>query len=209
MNKLIKKFARYIPYIGKMKRDLEVYRNVEYPPGHYYSPVVSREEIKSQEEQLFTIHSNHVPDVDLNEKEQLALLGELVKLYPAIPFSAEKKEPYRYYYDNEFYSYSDGVFLHLILRYFKHQKIIEIGSGFSSAVMLDTNEYYFDNGIALTFIEPFPERLFSLLKAKEVAEFLDKPLATVKSTLSRMNRDGLVSNEDRAYSLVRGDSGFS
>jgi hypothetical protein len=54
-----------------------------------------------------------------------------------------------------------------MIRFLKPKRIIEIGSGFSSAVMLDTNELFFNNQINLTFIEPYPERLFSLISEKD------------------------------------------
>ena len=44
-----------------------------------------------------------------------------------------------------------------MIRHFKPKRIIEIGSGFSSANMLDTNELFFGNKIDITFIEPYPE----------------------------------------------------
>jgi hypothetical protein len=50
-----------------------------------------------------------------------------------------------------------------MIRRFQPKKIIEIGSGFSSAVMLDTNELFFENKIKLTFIEPYASRLLSLM----------------------------------------------
>jgi predicted O-methyltransferase YrrM len=53
--------------------------------------------------------------------------------------------------------------LYSIIRHCKPKRIIEIGSGFSSAVMLDTNELFFDNQIELTFIDPYPKRLHSLM----------------------------------------------
>ena len=51
-----------------------------------------------------------------------------------------------------------------MIRHLKPKRIIEIGSGFSSAVMLDTNELFFDGCIECTFIEPHPDRLLSVLK---------------------------------------------
>jgi hypothetical protein len=45
------------------------------------------------------------------------------------------------------------------------KRIVEIGSGYSSMAMLDTNEYFFNNSIDLTFIEPYPERFLSLTKS--------------------------------------------
>jgi hypothetical protein len=49
------------------------------------------------------------------------------------------------------------------MRHFKPKRIIEIGSGHSSAVMLDTNELFFNNQIDLTFIDPYAERLYGLM----------------------------------------------
>ncbi|SLM48330.1 protein of unknown function [Nitrospira japonica] len=37
-----------------------------------------------------------------------------------------------------------------LMRHYQPQRIIEIGSGFSSAVMLDTNEIWGGNRLALT-----------------------------------------------------------
>ena len=54
----------------------------------------------------------------------------------------------------------------------KPRRIVEVGSGFSSAVMLDTLERV-EGSAALTFIEPHPDRLYSLLSPQ------DRPTTTV------------------------------
>jgi hypothetical protein len=54
-----------------------------------------------------------------------------------------------------------------MLRRLKPKKVIEVGSGFSSSVTLDTNELFFNNSINCIFIEPYPERLKSLLKEND------------------------------------------
>jgi hypothetical protein len=51
-----------------------------------------------------------------------------------------------------------------MLRSITPKQVIEVGSGFSSALMLDTNEYFFERPIHFTFIEPYPDRLYGLLK---------------------------------------------
>jgi hypothetical protein len=51
-----------------------------------------------------------------------------------------------------------------MIRHYKPKRIIEVGSGFSSAVMLDTNECFFGNEINLTFIDPYMDRLNMLLR---------------------------------------------
>ncbi|UOG75710.1 hypothetical protein MTX78_03735 [Hymenobacter tibetensis] len=95
--------------------------------------------------------------------EQLALLQELSVYYPEIPWTVHKKEGLRYQFENDFYLYTDGIILYSLLRHLKPKRVIEIGSGFSSAVMLDTNELFLQHRLELTFIEPYAGRLLSLL----------------------------------------------
>ncbi len=93
-----------------------------------------------------------------------------------MPFSDQKQGNLRYYFENPFYSYSDGIILYSMIRHFKPKQIIEIGSGFSSAAMLDINELFFSNQISLTLIEPYPERLYSLIHPddKKTATIIEK-----------------------------------
>ena len=50
-----------------------------------------------------------------------------------------------------------------MIRHIEPNRIIEVGSGFSSCLILDTNDLHFDGRIATTFIEPYPELLKSLV----------------------------------------------
>ena len=133
------------------------------PPGHYYSPIPSFEEIRKDEKRIFADVPQTIPGVELNNDTQLKLLSRFKSYYRDMPFQAEKQADLRYYYDNPAYSYSDGIFLHCMIRELKPRRIIEVGSGFSSCMIMDTNELFFDGSIATTFIEPHPELLMSLL----------------------------------------------
>ena len=84
-----------------------------------------------------------------------------------MPFPEHRSKDLRYFYDNIWYSYSDAIFLYSFLRKNKPGRIVEIGSGFSSAVMLDTIDRFFDQPTDVTFIEPNPDRLTSLLSDKD------------------------------------------
>jgi hypothetical protein len=54
-----------------------------------------------------------------------------------------------------------------MIRELKPRRILEIGSGHTSALILDTNEHYFGGGIECTFVEPHPQLLLSLLRPDE------------------------------------------
>jgi predicted O-methyltransferase YrrM len=134
-----------------------------FPAGHYYSPIPSNEDV------LAYVKSRKPPNsellgINLNEKGQQALLSEYVHFYRDVPFPEQKTPACRYYYDNSWFSYSDAIFLYSFLRKWKPKRIIEVGSGFSSAVMLDTIDSCFSQKPEITFIEPHPERLISLLR---------------------------------------------
>ncbi|NIR96429.1 MAG: class I SAM-dependent methyltransferase, partial [Gammaproteobacteria bacterium] len=70
----------------------------------------------------------------------------------------------RYYIDNGFFRHGSAFSLYAMLRQFQPKRVIEIGSGFTSALMLDTNDRFLDGKIEFVFIEPNPARLTSLLR---------------------------------------------
>lgn len=134
------------------------------PPGHFYSPIPSLDEVRRDEAGIFGSLPSHILGVELHEEEQLQLLEKFVEYSQELPFPPEKQEGLRYYYENPAYSYSDAILLHCMIRHLEPRRIIEVGSGYSSCMMLDTNELHFGGSIATTFIEPYPDLLLSLVK---------------------------------------------
>ena len=164
--------------IANAKGDL--WNPQEFPPGHFYSPIPSLKRIREEESKIFKTPRS-IPGVDLNEDQQLRLLEEFKDYYRELPFKQQKQEGLRYSFENPYYLYSDAIFLYSMIRHVKPERIIEVGSGYSSCVMLDTNELYFGNKIKCTFIEPFPDRLLSLIKQSDTKriELIDKNIQEV------------------------------
>jgi predicted O-methyltransferase YrrM len=154
-----------LPYVkGLYRENANFKRNSCFPAGHFYSPIISIEEVKARESDIWGKTQNDgIDGIDLQTQNQIQFARDLSIYYNEMPFEASKKDGLRYYFANSFYSYTDGIVLYSIMRHFKPKRIIEIGSGFSSALMLDTNQVFFENQINLTFIEPYPERLYSLI----------------------------------------------
>jgi len=152
-----------------MYRKLEnLTRNSRFTPGHFYSPIINVDDIKSRQNEIWgAVAVSSIVGIELNDNQQKNLMRELQVFYKDLPFQATKQEHLRYYYENEYYSYADSIILFLMLRYYRPKRIIEVGSGFSSAMMLDTNELFFNSDIDLTFIEPYPDRLKSLLNERD------------------------------------------
>jgi predicted O-methyltransferase YrrM len=134
-----------------------------YPPGHFYSPVVDGKMLERREAEIWGDQVRTFQGIELNVNEQLELVKTFNAYYPELPYLPEKELKTRYYFDNDYYTHNDGITLYSMIRHLAPKKIIEIGSGFSSAIMLDTNEHCFSRSIKLCFIDPYPERLFGLL----------------------------------------------
>jgi predicted O-methyltransferase YrrM len=152
--------------LQRVERELERYHTWA-PPGDVLSPIHSIAEVKEREKEIYAVPRT-MPGIELNETAQLELFNTLRQFYPAQPFSAQKSESRRYWFENPAYSYSDAILLYCVMRYLRPRRIIEVGSGYSSAAMLDTDELFFDRSIQFTFIEPQPQLLRSLLGKEDL-----------------------------------------
>jgi len=137
-------------------------------PGHFYSPIVSINEVEQYKDKIFAAKAiSDIPHIDYGLDGQLQLLNHFKEYMRELPFKEEKAEGQRYHHANGFFNHCDAAALYGMLRHYKPKRIIEVGSGFSSAAILDINQQFFDNRMQLSFIEPYPERLYSLLSKQD------------------------------------------
>lgn len=137
------------------------------PPGHFYSAIADRGDIKSRWNSIYGRDPKAIAGVDLRLDSQWALVAELSKLLESMPFGEHPHGGLRYGFENGAYSYADGTFLHLMLRSLRPRRIIEVGSGHSSACTLDTVGRFLGGETSCTFIEPYDALLRSLLRPRD------------------------------------------
>jgi len=139
-------------------------------PGHFYSPLIDEKEQDYSHLVNLWDPSNakevDLPGITLRTEEQYELLEQLLRNSADLTDYLENGTV-RFKTDNDQFGHTDRSFLYLMLRHFKPKRIIEVGSGWSSALMLDVNEKYPKQAADLTFIEPYPERLYSAIKPKD------------------------------------------
>ncbi|MPY94960.1 MAG: class I SAM-dependent methyltransferase [Acidimicrobiia bacterium] len=142
-----------------------------YPTGHFYSAVPSRQHLERYRDLVLGQDPLRIAGVELHLDEQRALLDELAPLVADVPFSdhGEDGGRWRYHFHNDFFAYADGLFLHLLLRHLRPSHVVEVGSGFSSACLLDTSEAFLGGEVQFTFVEPYDDRLRSLLRPGDEA----------------------------------------
>lgn len=150
-----------------------------FPPGHFYSPVPSIAEVKVREREIFDVWKKEIPGVNLNVEGQLSLLHKLSQYYPELPFEAHKQQNLRYYFENPNFSYADSIVLYCMIRHTRPKRVIEVGSGFSSCVVLDTKELFLGNTTTCAFIEPHPELFMSLTKPSDTTWLIQKQVQDV------------------------------
>jgi predicted O-methyltransferase YrrM len=179
MNIAFKLLGRLPNSIKFLVRQVLKQFNLYIPPGHYYSPIPDIKEIKKNEAKIFNCNRKSLPAIDLNIEKQSELTEQFKLFQNEPPWNDDKQKGYRYYYNNSFFGKNGAHILFYLMRILKPKNIIEVGSGFSSAVMLDTNEQFFQNKINLTFIEPYPDRLKSLLQKNDNVEIVQKNIQEV------------------------------
>jgi predicted O-methyltransferase YrrM len=133
-----------------------------YPPGHFYSTVPT---VEDAEAHLGRNAGLTLPGIELDPERQFGLLQRLASRHREhfrFPEARVADGP-RYYRGNGFFGDGDGFLLFAMMREHEPRRVIEVGSGFSSALMLDVTESRRDQ-CSLTFIEPYPDRLRSLLR---------------------------------------------
>lgn len=151
-----------------------------YPPGHFHSPVPDLEEVRARDAEIFD-RPAELAGIDLRADAQLALVEELRRYAADQPFGAGPTDGLRYHYDNDYFGWGDGLVLFCMLRHLRPARVVEVGSGFSSALMLDTAERFLDPSPDLVLIEPNPDRLWGLLHDgdKDRVTLLSRPVQEV------------------------------
>jgi len=143
--------------------------NIFLEPGHFYSPLPDLADVRSREAEVFGPLAAELAGIELRTPSQLALLETFGLLYRDMPFTAERQPGMRTYLNNPRYAFLDAIILHCMLRHLSPQRVIEVGSGYSSCVTLDTNERFLDGRAELTFVDPYPDVLLELLDANDPA----------------------------------------
>ena len=146
---------------------LELLENQKYkdyfkfvPPGHYYSPIPTIEDTqKALQNRDFNVDNDTT--IDYNIEKQLETLEYFSSIKDKYIFTEEKKPKNYYFYgsSNKMYGkYCSFTLMGIVLKN-KPKRIIEVGSGYSTAFLYDINRLYFDNKIQISAIEPYPHRL--------------------------------------------------
>ena len=129
------------------------------PQGHFYSPIVDRREIAAERDRLWPAKPI-VAGVDWNDDGHRRILSEAfpryLPLYDYPETLPDGPDLVDFYTRNTQFSWLDSRALFVLLHAWRPRRIIEVGSGYSSLLIANINRRWFDCGIHVTCIEPYP-----------------------------------------------------
>jgi len=132
-----------------------------HPPGHFYSPIVDPAAAAAYFERYSNPSREDIAGIELD-------LDAMRRFWhaEASVFGYQFREPGgpdRYHREATHYPESDAITLRAMIHHHRPRRMIEVGSGWSSACALDAAEAA-RLEFRLTCIEPFPKRLRQLLR---------------------------------------------
>ena len=144
------------------------------PPGHFYSPLTTRQDVDR------ALSWTDAPGVNLAEETQCELVTRL------LPTLAKPLPGPRYAAGNSMYGPADAAVYRGMLAELHPARVIEVGSGYSTAVALDEVGINPDlSALEITCVEPFPERLLGLIKDadRDRVSLIRQPVQDVDVTI--------------------------
>jgi hypothetical protein len=87
----------------------------------------------------------------------------MADVYPEFDWSEQRIPNRRFHFAQDWYKQADSICLYSMLRLLRPRRVVEIGSGFTSALMLDVDDRFLGRHTQLTFVDPHTDRLKSVL----------------------------------------------
>lgn len=166
------------------------------PPGHFYSAIPSPEDIEDVARR--ERRPAALPGVDLDDDGQLAFLELLAPAYGELDLQADAGPGRRYGYANPNFGRTDAILLASALIALRPRRVVEVGSGDSTCLLLDVRDHFLGGELEVTLIEPHPAYVRELL-GEDVAStrLLSQRLQTSRSRSSSAWRPETSSSSTR------------
>ncbi|HEX7914296.1 class I SAM-dependent methyltransferase [Rudaea sp.] len=142
--------------------------------GHFYSPIVNPDELRSEYEKIWPNQVPKLIGIDLNESYHEYVLREVFGKYYEDFQYPEQGDPdtalRRFYIRNSQFSWLDARALFVLLREWRPNRIIEVGSGYSTVLISDVNERFLSGACKVLSVEPYPRPFLKEMSSIELLE---------------------------------------
>jgi predicted O-methyltransferase YrrM len=142
---------------------------VKNPAGHYSSPVVDPDQVVDYVARARPARVQDVQGIDFDLGGMESFWRAHRDFIAATPFSDTPDGVRRYCFLGGPYNHGDSIILRAMIGAFRPRRVVEIGSGYSTACMLDSADEVGLDDLRITCIEPYPTRLKSVLREQDAA----------------------------------------
>ncbi len=163
-----------------------------FPLGHFYSPIVDTDDLEKRADTVW-LPQPQCAGIDFDHASHLRVLTEWFPKYVGdydYPDEGDAFDPKSFYNLNDQFGWLDSRALFVFLRAMRPQRVVEIGSGYSSLLIADVNQRFLDGKCEFVCVEPYPR------------EFLKRGIPGVSRLIEQ--RAELVAREEFA-NLQAGD----
>ena len=141
---------------------------------HYYEPLIN-----PKKHLLYPLSNDRkLKGIDFNISEQIKIINSFNYNEELVKFSINKINEVDYFYNNLSFEYGDSEYLYNMIRFYKPKNIIEIGSGYSTRMMVHAVE---QNKIKdkmynckIQCIEPYEYKTLGKLHVSIIKERVEK-----------------------------------
>jgi predicted O-methyltransferase YrrM len=134
-------------------------------PGHFYSPIPRLDDLEKDAHRIWPPPPREVPGVAIDGERMRATFDAIADAVGSEVLPTRPTPERRYYSDNVAFGIGDATVLQGMLRIHQPSRIVEIGSGYSSALILDEIEHL--PACSAVFVEPHTELLRSLMRGED------------------------------------------
>jgi predicted O-methyltransferase YrrM len=137
---------------------------VRFDPGHYYSPMYDPRELLAEpaRSRIWPPTPHERPGIDFREQAQRSFMVDVLGAQERLVLRADgDPEDGEYYALNGQFPPLDAWVLEGMLRDLRPQRMIEIGSGFSSLITAQVNRELLGGELEFVCIEPYPRGFLS------------------------------------------------
>ncbi|MFC5437830.1 class I SAM-dependent methyltransferase [Rhodanobacter umsongensis] len=166
-----------------------------FPNGHFYSPIVDADEVAKDASRIWSPTRN-LRGIDLNHSEHERLLRDV---FPSMvgafdyPTSGPDDDALDHFYDfNGQFERQDPRVAFCMLQMIRPRRIVEVGSGYSTLLMMDVNRRFLGGSAAITCLEPFPRPFLRRAHAAGSIALIEERAQAVDESIFATLREGDV-----------------
>lgn len=150
--KLAKRVLWSPPEVRKKLQD----QKINVVPANFYSNIPLIDDIENSFE--YRSPKSEIYNSGLFDQELISDFVDKISVYSSelsAPENGDAENPEDFFWKNPAFSFSDAMSYYCVLRHFKPDHVLEVGSGFSTLI---ANKAIIKNGTGkITLIEPYPK----------------------------------------------------